>query len=171
MTSNIKRSIQILSLVAILAGCSKQNGFGPNYDAYNGGAVPVTVTNATDYRPDPTVTTSLAGGGAIQIILAIPASSKHTIKEITKVAASSSYAAIQSTGSTGFYTTGPIAGGSTTVTFNTTIADYFVNKPVNATSNPAAKKDTELSFRFYFLLTLDDGTVIVTTPVRVFVLA
>ena len=132
--------------------------------------VPVTVTNATDYRPDPTVTTSLAGGGAIQIILAISGQSGRSIKEITKIAASTSYAKIQGAGTTGFYVAAPIAGNGTSITFNTSITEYFSKNPVSS-SNPAAKVNNELALRFYFLITLDDGSKLITMPVRVLVLA
>src|SRR5436305_9374491 len=94
----------ILSLSIVLSGCllscSKKDTVGVN--AANIPAIPVTVQNAMAYRPDPTVSTSKAAGGNIQIILSIP-SNGHTIKEITKVAASTTYTQIQSSGSTGFY--------------------------------------------------------------------
>lgn len=129
-------------------------------------AVPVTVTNAMAYRPEPTVSTSIAGGGVIQIVLSIPANSGRTIKEV-KIAANTTYTAIQSTGTTGFYTSAPIAASGTTFTFNTTIAQYFtVHPPVAAT--PA---NAELARRFYFKITLDDNSVIISEPVRVLVLA
>ena len=45
-----------------------------------------------------------------------------------------------------------------------------MKKPAVPVSNPPAAANTELGNRFYFLLTLDDGSTIVTTPVRVLVL-
>jgi len=157
----------ILAL-AIFFSCTKQKGFGTKSDAVASTAV--LVQNATDYRPDPTVTTSLSGGGNIQIVLSIPSGSKRTIKEITKVATSTSYSKIQSASTTGFYIKDPIPGNGTSVTFITTLAEYFTRNPVS-TSNPAAKADTELALRFYFLITLDDNTVLVARPVRILVLA
>ena len=157
-----------LLVLAIFFSCTKQKGFGTKSDAVPSSAI--LVQNATDYRPDPTVTTSLSGGGNIQIVLAIPSSSKRTIKEITKVATSTSYTRIQSTSTTGFYTNAPIQGNGTSVTFTTTLAEYFTKNPVT-TSNPAAKADNELALRFYFLITLDDNTVLVARPVRILVLA
>ena len=168
MLINIKKIAGVLLSVAVLAGCTKTPGFGPK--STNQPAIPVTVTNAVDYRPEPTVTTSLSGTGAFQIILSIPASSGRTLKEVTKIALSTSYAAIQSTGATGFYNTAPIPATGTTFTFNSSFTEYYANKP-QTTTNPAPKKDTELTNRFYFLLTLDDGTIIVTEPVRVLVLS
>jgi hypothetical protein len=168
MYINIKNSFCLLLFVAVLASCTKTKGFGPKSTSEP--SIPVTVTNAADYRPEPTVTTSLSGTGAIQIVLSIPASSGRTIKEITKVALATSYAPIQSTGATGFYNTAPYSASGTTATFNSSITEYFAHKAQSST-NPAAKANTELTFRFYFLLTLDDGSVIVTEPVRVLVLS
>jgi hypothetical protein len=168
MLINIKRSLGLLFFVAVLASCTKTKGFGPK--STDEPSIPVTVTNATDYRPEPTVTTAVGGDSSIKIILSIPATSGRTIKEITKVALSSSYAQIQSTGATGFYNTAPYPASGTTVTFNSSIAEYYISKP-KSSSNPAPKTNAELTFRFYFLLTLDDGSIIVTQPVRVLVLS
>ena len=152
-------------MVAGLFACKKEE-VGKTAD--NLPAIPVVVQNAMAFRPDPTVSTSKSTGGAIQIILAIPAESERTIKEITKVAANTSYTQIQSSGSTGFYNAAPIAGSGKTVTFNTTIAEYITKAgPINP--NPPAS-NAELPKRFYFLLTLDDNSTIVTTSVRVLVL-
>ena len=151
----------------IINSCSKQD-IDPLLDLRP--TVPVSITNATEFRPDPTVTTSLGGGGKIAITLSIPASSVRTIKDITRIAASTSYTKIQSGGLTGYYENAPIAVNGTTYTYNTTVADYFVKFPVS-TSNPAAAANKELALRFYFLVTLDDNTQLVTTPVRILVLA
>jgi hypothetical protein len=161
-----KKAFGLVLLLAALASCTKQKGFG--YKSDNRPAVPVTLQNAADYRPDPTVTVSLAGPGTITITLSIPSTSGRTIKEITHVAASTTYTQIQ--GTTGFYNTAPIAGSGTTVTFTTSLTEYFVKVPVSK-SNPAAKANVELANRFYFLVTLDDNSTIVVDPVRVLVLA
>jgi len=155
----------LLLLLAVCFSCTKQKGFGPKSDAIPGNAI--VVQNAADYRPDPTVTTSMTGGGNIQIVLSLPKNSKRTIKEITSVAGSTSYTKIQ--GTSGFYNTAPIAASGATVTFTTSLTEYFTKFPVSA-SNPAAKADTELTNRFYFLVTLDDNTTIITPGVRILVL-
>jgi hypothetical protein len=169
MITTIKKPLCLLLLVAVLGSCSKQKGFGPNYSDYNGGTTPVVITNAVDYRPDPTVTTKLSGDSSITMVLSIPASSGRTIKEITKVATAGSYANIQSTGVTGFYNVPAVPGTGTTVTFMTSIAQYFVNNPTS-TANPAATANAELALKFYFRVTLDDGSIVYPTPVRVLVL-
>jgi hypothetical protein len=162
------KSILFLSvcLPTIFFSCTKKDSVGVNAD--NIPTIPVTVQNAMAYRPEATVSTSKAAGGSIQIILSIPAESGHTIKEITKVAAGTTYTQIQSSGSTGFYNTAPIAGSGTTVTFNTTIAEYIAKAGAPNPNPPLS--NAELPKKFYFLVTLDDGTVIVTNSVRVLVL-
>src|SRR5689334_16501400 len=102
----------------IINSCSKQD-IDPLLD--NRPAVPVSITNATEFRPDPTVTTSLAGGGNIVVELSIPASSGRTIKEITRIAASTSYTKILSGGSTGYYENSPIPVNGTSYTYKTSI--------------------------------------------------
>lgn len=164
---NIKKFVGLILITTLFASCEKK--VGPLSDIRP--AIPVTVTNATAYRPDPTVTTSLSGGGNIQIILSIPANSGRTIKEITKIAASTTYSAIQGLGSSIYYTAAPIAASGTSVTFNTSITEYFAKHPMVPVSNPAAAANAELGRRFYFLITLDDNSVIVTTPVRILVLS
>ena len=166
MISRIKKIAGIILLTAVFTSCKKE--IGPLSDIKP--AIAVTVTNAEAYRPDPTVTTSLSGGGSIQVVLSIPANSGRKIKEISKAIASTTYSAIQGIG-TGivYYNSAPIPATGTTVTFTTSITEYFAKNAVS-TANPAAKADTELARRFYFLVTLDDNTVIIPQPVRILVL-
>jgi hypothetical protein len=164
-----KKSIYLLLLsIAMLAGCTKQHGLGPNYSDYNPPSVPITVTNAVDYRPDPTVTTSLGGDSSITITLTVSGNSGRSIKQITEVIASSSYAAIQNPNSK-FYNTAPIPATNNTVTFTTSIAAYFQHYPVSS-ANPKATANAELANKFYFQITLDDGSIVYPTPVRVLIL-
>lgn len=160
----IKKYLHLILLVAVLSACSKQNGFGPNYSAYNGGDVPINIQNSIANRPDPTVTVSIGGDSSITVIMTIASTSKHTIKEITKVATSSSYTAIQSTGATGFYPVSAIPGNGSTVTFTTSLRVYRSVYPKEKYS-----LNKELVNRFYFRITLDDGTIVYPTPVRVLV--
>ena len=166
---NIKKFLPFLVLTVIMISCKKQD--------FNGLSdvrppVPVTVTNAIDYRPEPTVSTSISAGGAIKIVLAIPASSGRKMKEITKIAANTTYTQIQSTSTGGFYTTTPpfvaIPVNDITYTFNTPLAEYVVKGPGSIPS-VSTTTGTELAKRFYFLITLDDGSVIIPESVRVLV--
>lgn len=155
--------LSFLFLTLTMISCKK--------DAFNGlsdvrPAVPVTISNAIDFRPEPTVSTSIAAGGAIKIILEIPASTGRKIKEVTRIAASTTYSKIQ--GTTGLYNAAPIPVNALTYTFNTTLAEYVVKGPgtIPAVSTTVG---TELANRFYFLLTLDDDSVVIPTSVRVLV--
>ena len=159
MTNNIKLSF-ILACIISFAGCTKQS-IGPLTDLRP--AVSVTVSNAVDYRPEPTVSTSKASGGTIQIILSIPAGLGRTIKEITKVSAATNYTLVQ--GSTGAYNSAPIPGSGTSVTFTTSLAEY-----VTKAAGVIPASNSELAKRFYFIVTLDDGSTIITMPARVLVL-
>jgi hypothetical protein len=197
----MKKYIKFLSflfLTVIMISCKKED-FNGLSDVRP--TVPVTVTNAIDFRPEPTVSTSIAAGGAIQIVLAIPASSGRTIKEITRIAASTSYSLLQNTLSIntvggflnafpttlgifsyaslpavagnltltgGYYNLTPIPVGATAYTYNTSLSQYFSIFPV-AKNNLAAVANSELSFRLYFLITLNDGSVIIPEAVRVLV--
>lgn len=158
-------TLYVMLVWLVLNSCTKQET-NPLLDQRPD--VPVSITNATEFRPDPTVTTPI-GSGAIQITMAIPAESGRKIAEITKIAASTSYTKIQSSGTSGFYSATPIAVNGTSYTYNTSLTEYFSKNPISA-SNPAAKANTELALRFYFLLSLDDGSKVVTMPVRVLVL-
>ncbi|MBC7399704.1 MAG: hypothetical protein H7289_07140 [Mucilaginibacter sp.] len=160
MKNNIKYLLMSIVAIALMQSC-KKSGFNGLTD--NRPAVPVTVANAQDYRPDPTVFASRATG-AITITLSIPASTGRTIKEITRVSANTTQTQVQ--GTTGLYNTAVIAGTGTTVTFNTTFTEYIAKA---AGVIPAANS-TELAKRFYFLITLDNGDTIIPEPVRVVVI-
>ncbi|MFF5381893.1 hypothetical protein [Pedobacter suwonensis] len=166
MKLTIKSSVYLGLMVIIgLTSCKKENISTVN----NLPEIPVTVTNQYDIFTAPTVKTSLSAGGAIQIILSIPATSGRTIKEITRVAAATAYGSVQVT--TGLYNTAPIAGNGTTVTFNTTLAEYTAKTGLAAPTAAVSGTTTAaiLARSFYFLITLDNGQTIVPTYVRVYV--
>ena len=158
----MKTLIKYLPLVLLFTGfvsCKKTEGFTPLTDTKPG--IPVTVANAIDYRPNPTVKTSKADG-KIQITLQIPANSGRTIKEITRVFAGTAYTGVQS--STGLYNSAPIPGNGTSATFNTTLTEYVTKA---AGTIPAS--NAELAKRIYFMITLDNDQVIYPADVRVLV--
>lgn len=163
MYNMIIKKLSLIVITLVLISCEKE--VGPLSDLKP--AVPIIISNATDFRPDPTVTTSLSGGGVISITITIPAGIGSQIKEITNIATNTTYSAIQNAGP--FYIAAPIVVNGVSYTFNTSIAEYFVKNPVSA-SNPAAAANVELARRFYFLITLSDNKTIVSQPVRVLVL-
>jgi len=165
MKLNIKSVLFFGIMIAMMgSSCKKDNISLEN----NLPEIPVTVPNKAGTWIAPTVSTSFGAGGAIKIDLEIPASSGRTIKEITRVAANTSVASVQ--GTTGLYNTAPIPGGGTSVTFNTTLTEYFAK--AGGTAFTAATAGTATSFlakSFYFMITLDNGQVIIPTQVRVYV--
>lgn len=169
MRYNYFPPILTLAFVILLASCEKKDGFQPLTDSRPD--VPVTVSNVFDFRPSPTVKASKAEN-KITITLSIPASTGRTIKEVTKIAASTTanYTAIYSgtavgTGTTQLWSNTPIPVNNTTYTFNTTFDEYKAKTGIAATpaSNALLGRD------FYFLLTLDNNQQIIPTNVRVFV--
>lgn len=162
MKKNMKLLLSLF-LTVILISCKKEDFNGLSDVRPD---VPVTVTNAIDFRPEPTVSTSKSAGGNIQIILAIPASSGRKIKEVTRIAISTTYTKIQ--GSTGLWNAAAIPVNDITYTFNTTLTEYTA-KGGGAIPAVSTTTGTELSNRFYFMLTLDDNSVIIPESVRVLV--
>jgi hypothetical protein len=158
MKMDLKQLAFLLAMVVVVS-CTKTKGFGPLTDTVP--AIPVTIANAVDYRPSPTVKASKADG-KIQIVLKIPENSGRTIKEITRVSANTVYTGVQTT--SGLYNAAPIPGNGNTATFNTTLTEYTSKA---AGTIPAS--NTELAKRFYFLITLDNNETITTSDVRVLV--
>jgi hypothetical protein len=158
----------ILFSIVLFSSC-KKDGFTPLTDTRPD--VPVTVTNVFDYRPAPTVKASKAEN-KITIVLQIPAGTGRTIKEVTKIAASTTanFTAIYSgttvgTGTTQLWSATPVAVNSTSFTFTTTFDEYKTKTGVTATPG----SNTLLGRDFYFLLTLDNNQQIIPTNTRVWV--
>ncbi len=168
----MKRTISFwLYVILLLAAtsCKKTEGFGPLTD--NKPAVPVTVANAIDYLPAPTIKASKAEN-KITITLQIPAGTGRTIKEVTKIAAQAtgSYGAIATgtavgTGTTQLWSNTPITVNATSYTFNTTFDEYKTKKGVTGT----IASNTLLANDFYFMLKLDNDETVIPTYVRVWV--
>ncbi len=163
------RHFCFFGLFFILLNACKKEGFGPLTDSRP--EVPVTVANAYDYRPAPTVRASKAEN-QIVITLQIPANSGRTIKEVTKIAASTTanFTAIN-TGTTvgtaigNLWSATPIPVNAHSYTFTTSFDEWKAK--TGTTADPAS--DVLLTRDFYFLLTLDNGQTIVPTNTRVWV--
>ena len=165
---NFQVSLLLLGIL-VFSSCEKKEGFQPLTD--NRPNVPVTVTNVYDYRPSPTVKASKAEN-KITITLEIPASTGRKIKEVSKIAATTTanYTAIYSgttvgTGTTQLWSNTPVAVNNTTYTFTTSFDEYKIKTGVTATpaSNALLGRD------FYFLLTLDNNQQVIPTNIRVWV--
>ena len=154
-----------LTAMFIFSGCKKDDF---NFLSTSYPDVPVTVTNLFGmYNGVPTVSTSLAGGGAITITLSIPAGTGRTLKEISRVAVASTpnnYKVVEVT--TGLYNTALAATG-TSFTFTTSLAEFTTKTGISVTTGGTAT--SFLSRYFYFLITLDNGQQLIPVPVRVYV--
>jgi hypothetical protein len=151
----------IIATMILLAAC-KKDGFNPMTDTKPD--IPVTVSNLYGTFVAPTVASNTTDS-IIKITLSIPATSGRTIKEITRVASATSYKSVQVT--TGLYNTAPIPGSGTSVTFTSTLREY-----INKTGKTVPAPNTASSFLstyFFFLVTLDDGSTIIPTYVKVYV--
>jgi hypothetical protein len=132
--------------------------------------VPVSFTNAIAYRPDPTIACSLKDS-IITITFEIPATSGRTITQISKIATFTSYTRIR--GSSNLYVATPIPVNGTSYTYKTSLKEYYTRNPSTGKTgaNPDPAANIELALRYYFLLQLDDGTELITMPVRILVVA
>src|ERR1700730_1169969 len=158
------RSITVLLLIISFSAC-KKDGFLPLTDVRPD--IPVIVSNATEYRPGPTIVVSRANP-AFSIVLEIPANSGRTIKEITKVAATSGSSQALF-GTTGLYNTTPIAGSGTKVTFNSSLTEFTAKTGSAVPANNPPLNNIELARQFYFLITLNNNKELVTQQVRILV--
>ena len=168
MKKLIQYSFWVLILVFAIS-CKKTEGFNSLSD--NRPDVPVTVANAYDYLPAPTIKASKAEN-KITITLQIPEASGRKIKEITKIAASTTanYTAIYSgtavgTGTTQLWSNTPIPVNGLSYTFNTTFDEYKTK--TGGTTTPGS--NAFLNRDFYFLVTLDNGQTIIPMYTRVWV--
>lgn len=134
--------------------------------------VPVTFPNTKTFGGNPWIDVSVASGGAIKFDLSIPASSGRTIKEITRIAAGGTGINAGSLGPTtiaasnSIFSITPIAGSTTTATFQTTLADFTKRYGAGVNVTPSANPLSPREIAFIFLVTLDDNTQIVTQQVR-----
>jgi hypothetical protein len=155
----------LLIAIFFFTAC-KKDGFGPLTDVRP--IIPVTVANAVDFRPGPTVSASRATNN-FSIILEIPAESGRTIKEITKIAATAGSSA-PLFGTIGLYNAVAIVGNnSNKITFNTSLTEYTAKTGIAVPANNPPTNGVELTRQFYFLVTLDNNETIITQQVRVLV--
>lgn len=161
MKFNIKK-VLFLGIIVAIAGvsCKKKNISLEN----NLPDIPVTVVNPSGNFGGSTVNTSLTLG-TIKIVLSIPKSSGRIIKEITRVGAGNIPGVVQTT--KGLYSTAPIPGNGTIATFETNLNEYQVRADVAKLPDPGLATSF-LPKNFYFMITLDNGQVIISTPVRVY---
>ena len=168
----IKYSLICFALTTAVSSCDKDDYDPQLLDIRP--AIPVTLTNSTELRPGFTVRASRATGD-FTFDLEIPASSGRTIKEITKIITSTGPAGLLSTSASN-YAPGVIAGnGSNKISFSTSLAEWEIKNPPTppATTRIPANNPpinaVELPNQFFFQITLDDNSQLITEPIRVLV--
>lgn len=166
MKNIVFKSFLVLALSVACFSCKKDDELN-ELVRDNRPAVPVTFPGATTFGFNPYIETSIAAGGRITFTLSIPASSGRTIREITKVAAGATDINASDLNSPS-YISAPIPGNGTTAVFTTTIAEFRTRRTTVPTAPVALPNFREIAF--IFLVTLDDGTQIVTQQVRVRIL-
>jgi len=155
-------------LLLVFVSCKKTEGFHSLTDTKAPNAT--IVTNAYDFLPSPTVKASKAEN-KITITLQVPESTGRKIKDVTKIAASTSAnwttiysGTVVGTATSQLWSNTPIAVNGSTYTFTTTIDEY---KLKTASGTPAS--NAFLGRDFYFMLTLDNGETVITENIRVWV--
>jgi hypothetical protein len=186
----------LLLLAVSFSACKKDYGnqLGPLQDSL--APIPVTVTNQVYFERFPVVTTTVDANanGSFSIAFSIPAD-KGKIKEITKIATGNGGVEYLQDARYPGYLTAPVAGnGSNTITFSSDLnamRDYvkrlnaaFATLPASATKaaaftftgtsrdgagtlTPNVDPQAPNQIRFFFLMTLEDGTTIIPTEVDV----
>ena len=186
----------LLLLAAGFSACKKDYGnhLAPLQDSVAN--IPVTVTNQVYFERFPVVTTTVdaSANGTFSIAFSIPAD-KGKIKEITKIATGNSGVEyLQSTSYPNYLATAVAGNGTNTITFNsdlnavrsyaTRLNTAFAGLSASATKTPAfaftgtsvggagtltpnTNPQTPNQLRFFFLITLEDGTQLITTEVDV----
>lgn len=193
---NIRIHLFALLLLAVgFAGCKRDYGveLAPLQDSVAN--IPISVTNYDYFERFPVVSakvdTTTQGPfnslGKFSINLSIPAG-KGNIKEITKITMGNSGVAYLQNSSAPSYLATPIAGsGTNTITFSSdlaTVRSYTKQlaasavkgtaytftgqtKRLSQTLTPNPNLQTPNQLRFFFLVTLEDGTQLISTEVDV----
>jgi hypothetical protein len=167
----------------ILSQCAQDGEYDHpiNHDSIP--TVPILFTGAKTYGANPYTTvawgsdpaTATPAANNIAIVISVPDDSPLKIKEITKMIGGATSITPGILGTRGNYLAAPIAVNGTTVTINTNLTE-FNTKPT--TVIPAAERVTAANVNaitavspyveraFMFLVTLEDGSTIVTQQLR-----
>jgi hypothetical protein len=185
----MKSLYKILILVmgaGLLSQCAQDGEYDHPINKDNIPDVPILFPGTTTHGANPftTVAWGTDGSGAalpapaannIAIVISVPDDSPLKIREITKMIAGATSITPGILVTRGNYLAAPIAVNGTTVTINTTLSE-FNGKPTTVV--PAAERVTQANVNgitatspyveraFMFLVTLDDGSTVVTQQLR-----
>jgi hypothetical protein len=176
----MKKLYTILTLVVcvgLFSQCADDGEYDHPINRDNIPAVPILFTGATTYGGNPYYQVSFANGTApVAITISVPDDSPLKIKEITKMIAGTTSITPGNvmTASVVNYLAAPIAVNGTTTTINTSLTEF--NLKVAAASRvtqalvDAATTSTPatpyVERAFLFLVTLEDGSTIISEQVR-----
>lgn len=162
----LKYSLICFTLLTGASSCEKD---GPVPLTDTRPPIELIVSNSTEFRPSYTVRT-IRSVGTFTINLEIPASSGRSIKEITKVVAATGPSKLLGVGADPDYINAPIPGSGNKASFSSTLTEYTAITKRNVPANIPKINAVELTAQFYFLVTLDDNSTIISEPVRVLVI-
>ncbi len=176
---NLYRIITFVACVGLFSQCAQDGEYEHPINRDNHPDVPIMFTGATTHGANPYYLVKFAGTATpVTINIAVGGESGRTIKEITKVVAGTTSITpgnvVGATSVTGFLAS-PVSVNGASVTISTTVADmntYIAGTVNDVTQNrvdaaAAATPATPfLEYAFMFLVTLDDGTTIITQQCR-----
>jgi len=175
---NLYRALTFVACMSLLSQCANDGEYDHPINRDNFPEVPILFTGATTFGGNPYYQIKFDPAAQISINIAVGGESGRAIKEITKVVGGTTSITpgnVQGTTSVASYIAAPIAVNGTSTTFTTSVAalnSYItgVNNDVTQARVDAAAAATPatpyLEYAFMFLVTLDDGTTVITQQCR-----
>jgi hypothetical protein len=174
---NLYRILTLVIAVSLFSQCADDGDYDHPINRDNIPAVPILFTGATTYGGNPYYQVAFASGAAaFSITISVPDDSPLKIKEITKMIAGTTSVTPGNvtTASVANYLTAPISVNGTTTTINSSLTEFNLKVATAsrvtqalvdaaATSTPATPY---VERAFLFLVTLEDGSTIITEQVR-----
>lgn len=174
---NVYKVLAFVACIGFFGQCANDGEYDHPINQDNMPEVPVLFTGAKTFGANPYYQVAFQGGAAaVTITISVPESSPLKIKEITKmIAGATSITPANVTSATvANYLAAPVAVNGTSTTINTTLTEYNskvaaaarvtqANVDAAAASTPATPY---VERAFMFLVTLEDGSTIITQQCR-----
>jgi hypothetical protein len=174
---NLYRILTFVACIGFFAQCADDGEYEHPINADNIPEVPVLFTGATTFGANPYYQVAFQGGAApITINIAVPGDAPLKIKEITKMIAgtTSITPGNVTTATVANYLAAPVTVNGASTTISTSLTEFNTKMPAASrvtqalvdaatTSTPATPY---VERAFMFLITLEDGTTIITQQVR-----
>jgi hypothetical protein len=174
---NLYRVLTFVALVGVFSQCADDGEYDHPINRDNIPEVPVLFTGSTSFGANPYYQVAFQGGAApITITVSVPDDAPVKIKEITKMIAGTTAITPGNviSGTVANYLAAPIQVNGASATISTSLTEFNAKMPAAsrvtqaavdaaATSTPATPY---VERAFLFLVTLEDGSTIVTQQVR-----